>query len=166
MTAGRPKLSIEKTMLEKFANIIGIAGILVMVLLIALNWGSMPDIVPTHFNAAGKADGWGSKFTLLILPAIAIFLHILLEVMERKPHTHNYPARFTEANAALFYAESVRILNLTKNIMAVMFAFITYHMVRGAVNGEEELNIIGLAVFMSLLFIVIIVGMVRMSRIK
>lgn len=162
----RPKIHINKTMLEKMADILGNAGMLVMVLLIAVNWGDMPDTVPTHFNGAGEADDWGSKFTLLILPSIAILVHIFLAVIERKPHTHNYPARITEENAALFYAESVKIINLTKNIIAMMFAFITYHMVRGAINGAEKLNMIGLAIFILLLFLVIIVGMVRMSRIK
>ncbi|MGM9950549.1 MAG: DUF1648 domain-containing protein [Lysinibacillus sp.] len=166
MDYGRPKIELKKTLWERVANILGIAGLAAMVAMIAVNWGDMPDIVPTHFNGAGEADGWGSKFTLLILPSIAIFTHIVLEVVERKPHTHNYPARLTEENAALFYAESVKIMNLTKNIIAMMFAFITYHMVRGAVNGAEQLNIVGLAIFLILLFLVIIVGMVRMSRIK
>lgn len=166
MDLNRPKIHIEKTLLEKFANIVGIAGILVMVLLVALNWSNLPDTVPTHFNAAGDADGWGSKYTLLILPVIAVFSHILLEVVERKPHTHNYPVRFREENAPLFYAESVKIINLTKNIMAVMFAYITYHIVQGALNGSDQLNIMGLAAFIILLFLVIIIGMVRMSKIK
>lgn len=166
MDSNRPKVHIEKTTLAKFADILGNAGILVMILLVALNWGSLPDTVPTHFNGAGDADGWGSKFTLLILPVIAIFLHILLGVVERKPHLHNYPDRLTEENAPLFYAESVKIINLTKNIIALMFAYITYHIIRGALNGSDQLNIIGLAIFIILLFLVIIVGMVRMSKIK
>ncbi|KGR85000.1 DUF1648 domain-containing protein [Lysinibacillus odysseyi] len=166
MDSNRPKVHIEKTTLTKFADILGNAGILVMILLVALNWGSLPDTVPTHFNGAGDADGWGSKFTLLILPVIAIFLHILLGVVERKPHLHNYPVRLTEENAPLFYAESVKIINLTKNIIALMFAYITYHIIRGALNGSDQLNIIGLAIFIILLFLVIIVGMVRMSKIK
>lgn len=166
MDSNRPKVHIEKTTLTKFADILGNAGILVMILLVALNWGSLPDTVPTHFNGAGDADGWGSKFTLLILPVIAIFLHILLGVVERKPHLHNYPVRLTEENAPLFYAESVKIINLTKNIIALMFAYITFHIIRGALNGSDQLNIIGLAIFIILLFLVIIVGMVRMSKIK
>lgn len=166
MALNRPKVHIEKTTLAKFADILGNAGILVMILLVALNWGSLPDTVPTHFNGAGDADGWGSKFTLLILPVIAIFLHILLGVVERKPHLHNYPDRLTEENALLFYAESVKIINLTKNIIALMFAYITFHIIRGALNGSDQLNIIGLAIFIILLFLVIIVGMVRMSKIK
>ncbi len=166
MDSNRPKVHIEKTTLTKFADILGNAGILVMILLVALNWGSLPDTVPTHFNGAGDADGWGSKFTLLILPVIAIFLHILLGVVERKPHLHNYPVRLTEENAPLFYAESVKIINLTKNIIALMFAYITFHIIRGALNGSDQFNIIGLAIFIILLFLVIIVGMVRMSKIK
>ncbi len=32
--------------------------------------GSAPDTVPTHFDAEGVADGFGSKWTLIIMPII------------------------------------------------------------------------------------------------
>ena len=30
----------------------------------------LPDIVPMHFDIHGEADRWGSKYELLILPAV------------------------------------------------------------------------------------------------
>ena len=162
----RPQLHIEKTMLEKLANIIGIASILFMVLYIALNWSALPDTVPMHFNAAGEVDGWGSKWSLLILPAIVIMLYALLSVIEGKPHTHNYPARLTEQNAAQFYKESRQILNFTKNIIAVMFAYIAIRVVLIVLEKVEGVGILVMGAFLIMLAFVIIRGMVRMSKIQ
>jgi len=59
----------------------------VMLALPALNlefvYASLPDTVPIHFNAAGKANGFGSKktlgYTLLFLSVVAVGLYLLLK---------------------------------------------------------------------------------------
>ncbi len=66
-------------------------------------------------------------------------------------------------NAPLLYVENIKII---LNSTAIMFAHITFHIVSGTLNGSDQLNIIGLAIFIILSFLVIIVGMVRMSKIK
>ncbi|WP_431029726.1 DUF1648 domain-containing protein [Lysinibacillus sp. LZ02] len=166
MLPERPKLHIEKTGIEKFANIIGLASILAMILFIIFNWNALPGTVPTHFNGAGEADAWGSKFSLLILPAIAIVLHLFMGIVERKPHAHNYPARLTEENAPQFYIESRKIVNLTKNVCTVMFAYIVIRSILVALGEADGLGILGMVIFFMVLAIVIIRGMVRMSKIK
>lgn len=39
---------------------------------------SLPKTVPTHFNASGEADDWGSKSTIFLAPAILSVIGILL----------------------------------------------------------------------------------------
>ena len=162
----RPQIHIEKTMLEKLANIIGIASIVAMILYIALNWSALPDDVPIHFNAAGEVDSWGSKWMLFFLPIITIALHLFMEVIEKRPHTHNYPARLTEQNAAQFYKESCQTLNLTKNIATMMLAYIAVRSVLVALEKVQGLGITVMGIFLLMLGFVIIRGMIRMSKIK
>jgi uncharacterized membrane protein len=43
-------------------------------------WNQLPEIVPTHFNLSGEADGWSSKKSLIYLPGflgIGIYLMML-----------------------------------------------------------------------------------------
>ena len=47
--------------------IVAIVGILIM-----------PDIITTHFGPSGEPDGWGTKYTVLMFPAITI-----LEIIPR-----------------------------------------------------------------------------------
>ena len=48
-------------------------------------WSRIPDTVPTHFNAAGVADSYGSKRNLAFEPVLAAFLLLFLSLMERIP---------------------------------------------------------------------------------
>ena len=166
MLPERPQIHIEKTMLGKLANSIGIASIVAMILYIALNWSALPDDVPIHFNAAGEVDRWDSKWSMLILPIISIALYIFMEVIEKRPHTHNYPARLTEQNAAQFYKESCQTLNLTKNITTLMLAYIAVRSVLVALEKVQGLGIATIGIFLFIIGFVIIRGMIRMSKIK
>lgn len=50
-------------------------------LFLALSWRAMPDLIPTHFDAAGVINGWGAKSSALILPVIgAVTVGMLLFV--------------------------------------------------------------------------------------
>lgn len=41
-------------------------------------WNQLPEIVPTHFGISGKPDGYGAKWTLIILSAVSIGMYFLL----------------------------------------------------------------------------------------
>ena len=35
--------------------------LLLSALFLAFSWRTMPDLIPTHFDAAGAIDGWGTR---------------------------------------------------------------------------------------------------------
>jgi len=41
------------------------------------NYATLPDTIPTHFNAQGIADGWGDKNTIFIFLGLSAFIYIL-----------------------------------------------------------------------------------------
>ena len=58
---------------------------------------SLPDQIPTHWNAAGMIDGWGGKSTALILPAVGLGLNLLFVLLPKiDPKRENY-TRFAGA---------------------------------------------------------------------
>lgn len=153
-------------MAEKMADMIGIAAILFSILFIALNWTSLPAQVPMHFNGAGEIDRWGSKYEMLIMPLIGIGLFIMLQIVERKPHLHNYPERINESNVEQFYKTSKKLLNYMKNTCSLTFAYITYEIVTIAKQGKLLLGSATLIVLLVLLFVIMIIGIVKMMKIK
>ena len=61
-----------------------LSQLLLVIVLIAIPFGytlylypSLPETIPTHFNIEGKADGWGSKGTMFMLPSIMGFTSLL-----------------------------------------------------------------------------------------
>jgi len=167
MKSGRPKLPLPpQTPLERLANIVGYTSFLTMILFMVFNWGSMPDNVPTHFNLAGEADGWGSKWSLIILPIIAIFLHIMMEFVEKNPHTHNFPVALTEENAPKLYFLSRRATNLTKNICTLLLASISIASVQTALGNSEGLDSWWMGLLLVALFAVMIMSFLSMRKHK
>ncbi len=46
-----------------------------------IEWNSLPEEVPLHWNARGEIDRWGSKTTLWVLPIVVTLLPYLLLVI-------------------------------------------------------------------------------------
>ena len=165
-TIQRPKISIPKKTAEKIADVIGIGALLFMVGYLVLNWSSLPAQVPAHFGIAGEVDRWGSKYELLILPIIGIGIHILMHILEKKTHLHNYPARLNESNAKEFYVNSRQTLNYTKNICNLLFAYIVWRTVLIGLGKVQGLGMIPFGILLIALFGVVIWNLIRSSKIN
>ena len=76
--------------------IVAIVGILIM-----------PDIIPTHFGPSGEQDGWGTKYTVLMFPAITILVAVLaVPMMRLDPKEENY-GRFEKYYYNFFFGFSL-----------------------------------------------------------
>ena len=51
-------------------------------------YGSLPDVVPTHWGADGQANGWGPKSTVLIMAALPALMLILMAALPRIDPKH------------------------------------------------------------------------------
>jgi len=134
---GRPKIKIAKTKGEWTWDIIGYLFYIGSIILLITIWSKLPAEVPAHYNAAGEVNRWGSKWELLILPGIGLFMIILMELFEKYPEMHNYPKRFNESNAEQFYLHSRKMINQLKNICLLVFALILFESVSIALGWGD-----------------------------
>lgn len=162
----RPVINIPKTKSEMIFDIIGIVFFSASILFLIVKWSVIPDQVPGHFNGAGEVDRWGSKYELILLPIIGMFLFIFLSLLEKAPHMHNYPKRLNEQNVEQFYLQSRQMLNIVKNLCLVIFAFLIVQIVRVAHGEIESLGFWFLPVFVVIMFGSIFIGVLKQSRIK
>lgn len=132
----RPKLDIPRSGLDNVGDAVAGIGVLVLVTLTAASWATLPDSVPTHFNAAGVADAWGSKNSLLLLPAVALVMWAGLTVLARFPHAFNYVRAITPENAARQYAMGRSFVILLKAEMVWLFASIQWMTIVTARTGS------------------------------
>jgi uncharacterized membrane protein len=64
----------------------------------------LPDIVPTHFNIAGEADGWSSKQFLIFLPgSLGIGIYFLMLVLPQIDSKHNLSLEDNKYYAIRFF---------------------------------------------------------------
>ena len=67
-------------MVKKYLPLIIITALLTLLPIVfgLLAWSRLPDLMPTHFNAAGEADGYMPKaVAIFALPAVMLLLHII-----------------------------------------------------------------------------------------
>jgi len=67
----------------------------------AVSWPYAPERMPTHWNLAGEVNGYGGKFTgLLVLPLTALGIYVLMLVLPLvDPGRRNYQNFATAYNA-------------------------------------------------------------------
>jgi len=126
-----------------------------------LNWSSIPDIIPGHYNAMGKIDRMGSKNELLILPIIGWLMYLILTVIENLPQIWNTGVTVTEENKERVYRILKNLFNTVKLIMVAIFVYLT-------INSSQ---VISLSVWFLPLFLLLIFGsmtffIVKLVRIK
>lgn len=166
MHTNRPKLTIPKTVSERIWDIIGYVSYIGAILFLILLWGDLPSEVPAHYNAAGDVDRWGSKWELVILPGIGLFLLLFLNLFEKYPEWHNYPKRFNASNAAQFYLVSRQLINQLKNLSLIMFAVILYQSIAIALGWSEDFSVFILPLMLVCFILPIIIVFIKYRKIK
>ncbi len=160
----RPRIKLPLTVSDKRMEQ---AAVLCLVLLWGLtlfSFFTLPDIIPTHFNASGEPDDHGSKYILWILPVLGTLIYLGITKLNKYPHIFNYAVQITEENAAEQYTIATRMLRFLKLVVLVIFSHIvlsTYFSAMGITNG---LGAWFLPLTAGLIFIPIIVMIVRSFR--
>jgi uncharacterized membrane protein len=117
------------------------------------SYSNLPETIPTHYNGAGQADGFGGKATILTLPLIATILFIGLTVLNKFPHVFNYPTEITQDNAFRQYIYATRLIRYLKLIIVFIFGLIEFKTIQNA-NGEADgLGVWFLPLTMGVIFI-------------
>lgn len=128
----RPRIQLTLTPLEKMAEGVTIGVLLIHLIVIAIVYPSLPQTIPTHYGLDLKADGFGPKTTILMLPGIHLIITSLLFWLNTKPHIFNYPVEVTDQNAKKLYrsaTQMLRILNITVSVIFLSISLKTalYH---------------------------------------
>jgi uncharacterized membrane protein len=133
----RPKLKIQLSPTDQALELLGWGVLLALWVWTGTSYSSLPDSIPTHFNAAGEADGFGRKASIIGLPLISTLLYFGLTVLNRVPHIFNFPTPITPDNALKQYTNATRMIRFLKLILVLVFAGISFQTIQQA-NGTGE----------------------------
>lgn len=112
--------------IEWLAELVALAAIVANIVVLALQYAALPDIVPTHFGAGGQPNGYGGKGTLLFLLAVDIGMYVMMTVLPIFPRSFNFAVKITPENASQQYL-LVRYMVLgMKALISWLFLYISY----------------------------------------
>jgi len=156
----RPVIRPEITPVDWLLEALALVGLGVLLGYVAYHYPRLPGSIPTHFNAAGVADEYGTRASILFLPVIALFVYVLLTLINLVPHTFNYPGKITPANAMRQYTLATRLVRYLKTLLVLLFFYISYSTTQVVFNEASGLGLWFLPVFLGFLFMPIIAYMV------
>jgi uncharacterized membrane protein len=136
----RPKIHITKAPLDRILDKAAFALVVLTLCLAAIYYGRLPDTIPVHFNTTGDPDRFGHKTTLLVIPAISLFLFIGLRYLSNFPESFNYPVKITVENAETQYQMGLRILYVLNLTFTGIFAYMTFATIQTALGKWNGLG--------------------------
>jgi uncharacterized membrane protein len=162
--AQQPQLTFVRSRAERVVQMVAIAALAALLAFAVRVWPDLPATVPTHFGISGAPDAWGSRASLLVLPAMATLLFLLLTLLERVPQLYSYPIAVTATNAPQVYAIGRQLVLSLKLVVVVTFGFIFRMSVDVALGKAAALAGWFLPAVLGAMVAAILVTLVRMSR--
>ena len=125
--------------ISRVSTIISAIMLLTYIIVLISIWSRIPDTVPTHFNAAGVADSYGSK---------------------RIPAIWNFPVAVTEENRERLYKIAMIMMGGIKVLVTALLIDV------GVSSLVEGYPIWPMYMMLGVMMILIIVSIVQMVRAK
>ncbi len=136
----RPRIKPKLTYLDKTLEVAGLLVLFSFWIHLVIHYPSLPETIPTHFNAAGEADGFGKKSSIFMLPIIASILYALMTVLNFFPHIYNFPTKITPENAFRQYTNATQMIRVVKLGLLLLFFSIEIKTVKTAIGKAEGLG--------------------------
>ena len=136
----RPKIPIERTDGDTMLETAAWFALLLLWGVAVYGYMRLPDVIPAHFDGAGRVDRYGGKWTILLLPAIGAALFAGLTILNRHPHFFNYPVAVTAENARSLYTTGTKMIRALKLAVMLIFLLIEAHIYMAAVGMAAGLS--------------------------
>ena len=152
----RPKISLAKEPLDRYIEMIGMIGLLMLFGLPIYYYSDLPETIPTHFNAEGIPDGFSGKNMIWFLPLLGGILYAGLFYLNKLPHLFNYPKNITEENAPHYYKIATRMTRVLSSFLTCSFAYMTLSTIQTALEQKNGLGPYFVYIFLGFMFSVVV----------
>jgi uncharacterized membrane protein len=109
-------------------------GIVVAILLVAVEWGRLPAAIPTHFGWSGAANGYGSKMMLWAIVAAMIFVYGVMRLAQKFPCRFNLPVPREHPQRGECEMVAQEMVSWLKLEVVWLFVYVIWAMIRVALN--------------------------------
>ena len=162
----RPVISIPLSPLSILMLVAGGIFIILQWVVLFRDYGSLPEVIPSHFNGRGEVDGHASKSFLYLLPVTATFLFGTMVILYRFPHKMNYPVAVTPQNANALYRLSVNLVCYLAFAIALSMFYLSYQTIQVAKGNAVGLGSWSVVVFLVVMMVPLMYTVGRMFKMK
>ena len=162
----RPRIKLQLKQTDKVLEVVGWVSVFGIWALTLTNYSILPEIIPIHFNGVGKADGFGNKTHIFVLPIISTLLFIGLTTLNKHPHIFNYPSQITKENAVHQYTNATRMMRVLKLVIVLLFGLIVFKTIQNVNGHAGGLGTWFLPLTMGMIFIPILYFLIKSLKQK
>ncbi len=162
----QPKIKIEKELSDKILETVIVIILILLWYDVISNFRNLPETIPSHFNLHGKADSFGSKYNIFVVPIISTALAIALLFLARFPHLFNYPITITEKNAEQIYGLSARFLRMLILYITTVFYFLNRAALFSSLNSTNKITTLYVLALVVGTFALLIAYLVKLGTFK
>lgn len=151
------KIKVNRTLEGNIFEMVFLVLLIAVWVFVIQALSSAPDVVPTHFDAAGRATSYGSKYGILfpcIMTSVAGFVVLIGAYF---PHTINIPVKVKSPRQYLLAIRMMRVLSL---VLLVLTAVIAYTSLVAGTRGEPSavpiLSVVGVMFAVIIIFSILI----------
>jgi len=144
------------------AALFALGGMFVWLL---LHWGSLPESVPSHYNAAGEPNAWSSKASMWLLPLVGAGLYALISVIGGMNRVWNLPAG-VDRNVSEVQSVVLRLLAVLKAGVTGMFAYISWTGINVALGRAQGLGAAFLPVVLAVALLAPLYYCLKLRRLR
>jgi uncharacterized membrane protein len=148
----------------EFLSLAALAALVFITINVFYGPHPLPGRVPTHFDALGHVNSWGSPRTLIFMPIVGVGLYLFLAAVARFPALFNYPVKVTEANRAQLEPLALSMITWAKAEVLIFNAWMEFVWVHAARHPEQGLLPYPVPLFIIVLLATVIGFIVAMFR--
>jgi uncharacterized membrane protein len=125
---------------KKEAEWLEVASLLVLITLWVIciaGYKSLPQNIPSHYNALGEPDKFSDRSSIYILPAVATVVYMMLSILGRIPGVAGFkPHGLGSRPAANYMLQTLlRTLKLATLVVFGMIILLTFQTSLGRADG-------------------------------
>ncbi|MCB0635323.1 MAG: DUF1648 domain-containing protein [Lewinella sp.] len=141
---------------EQTAEKLAIATLILLCLIPLFYFMSLPDRIPLHFDGTGTPDSWGSRYTIFILPGIAVVMYFLLSLFGKQHDMMNFPIQRTPENEEALIQLTRLQLRYTKVILHLLFIYLVWGIIRMSLEQADTLAMWPVFIFIGLILLMVL----------
>ena len=155
------KIKVNRTLEGNIFEFVFLVLLIAVWVFIVIALQKAPDIVPTHFDGAGRATSYDSKYSILFAAIFTSIAGVIILGCAYFPHTINIPVKVKTPHQ---YALAIRMMRVISLVMLALTAVIAYTSLVAGAHGEP--SAVPILATVGVMFAVIIIFSVLIYKAK